>query len=65
MFKSRHLLAYIKQIQRLVYKKGSAWPVSLNEEKNNLLKWLYAVKLSKIINEAEVIINIDESSFSW
>ena len=46
------------------YKIGKSRPVDYDEVKLSLMKGLFSIKLSKAINNYELLINIDETMFS-
>ena len=46
------------------YKKGLARLVDFQEERQKLVKQWFSIKLSKVIENFDVLINIDESSFT-
>ena len=46
------------------YKKGLARKVNFEEERQELIKQWFSIKMSKVIDSFNVLINIDESSFT-
>ena len=46
------------------YRLGKSLPVDYNEERLSLMKGLFSIKLSKVINNYDISINIDEAMFS-
>ena len=46
------------------YKKGLSRLVSFNEEKNILSKQWFAIRLWKVLDQFDMLVNVDESSFS-
>ena len=49
---------------RMSYKLGKSRLVNYNEVKAALMKVLFSIKISKIINDYEALINVDDSTFS-
>ena len=54
----------MKEHCRLFYKKGKSSQLGVNIVKQKLLKQYFAVKISQSILNYEVLINIDETTFS-
>ena len=54
----------MKENLSLIYKKGKSWPVGLDRRKADLLKWLFAISIIPRLSDFEMVINVDESSFS-
>ena len=46
------------------YKIGKSRPIDYDEVKLSLMKGLFSIKLSKAINNYELLIKIDETMFS-
>ena len=49
---------------RMSYKLGKSRLVNYNEVKAVLMKVLFSIKISNIINDYDALINVDESTFS-
>ena len=54
----------LTEILKMRYKKGLARQVDFQEERQKLVKQWFSIKLSKVIENFDVLINIDESSFT-
>ena len=54
----------MKEHCRLSYKKGKSRPFGVNIVKQKLFKQYFAVKISQSILSFEVLLNIDETTFS-
>ena len=54
----------LKELLKMSYKQGKSRPVNQNEATTQLMKIIFSIKASKIINNFGVLINIDESIFS-
>ena len=52
------------KILNMRYKKGLARKVNFEEERQELIKQWFSIKMSKVIDSFDVLINIDESSFT-
>ena len=46
------------------YKRGKSRPVGLQKEKQDLLKCYFAINIIPVLSQYEILINVDESSFS-
>ena len=54
----------LKESLGLSFKKGKSCPVSLHKKKHELLKCLFVAKMIPFFSTCELLINIDETSFS-
>ena len=54
----------LKLVHNLSYKKGSSRPVTIDTKRINIQKQLFCLKLSKELQNIELLVNLDESSIS-
>ena len=54
----------LKESFRMSYKQGKSYPVRYDETKILLMKGLFSVNISKIIQKYDLLINIDKAMFS-
>ena len=60
-----HLIRqYIKEKLGMSYKIGKSRPMLFDTERNMLIKWYFTVRIAHIIEGIDLIVNIDEASFS-
>ena len=60
----RTIWKIIIKILKMRYKNGLAILVDFQEERQKLFKQWFSIKLSNLIENFDVLINIDESSFT-
>ena len=58
------ILQILKGSLGLSYKKRKSCPVDLSQNRQQLLKCLFSAKMSQYLSKYEILVNIDESSFS-
>ena len=54
----------LKKSLNMSYKRGKSRPVGLQKEKQDLLKCYFAISIIPVLSQYEILINVDESSFS-
>jgi transposase len=59
-----HIRKFLKQERSLSFKKGSARPVNLVTRKQKILQSLFSVYLAKKLNKIDMLVNVDEATFS-
>ena len=54
----------LKEILQMTYKKGKSRPIEFQQDRQDLLKWYFAAKIIPLLSQFDMLINIDETSFS-
>ena len=55
----------LTRILKMKYKKGLSRLVTFDESRSILAKQLFSIKLCRLLDQFSLLINVDESSFSW
>ena len=63
-FTERIVARILKEILQMTYKKGKSRPIEFQQDRQDLLKWYFAVKIIQLLSQFDMLINIDETSCS-
>ena len=54
----------LKRVLNMSYKRGQSRPVGFDKKRQDLLKSYFAINIIPLLSQYEILINVDESSFS-